>query len=322
MNKLHIVAAFMSRTFRGAIVTFLVTIAAHAVAQEIPAPLGYVSDFAGVIGSADEARIESVAVALKRATGAEIAVATFASLEGYGSIEQMSLAVANGWGVGEEDKDNGVLIIVAVAERRLRIEVGYGLVGAIPDGLAGRIRDNSLVPHLRNDDYGTGFLRTTEAIAGIIAKEYGVEIGTVSLAEADRYNQPVRSSSPQIDESELIGTWKVILYGAYDAIELTRVPISASQMAMAVFSISFESDGFGAIEGGNEFSWSFGDNQLVIVEFNMRSSDVGHMRSSSGRLAPHRDEHTFLVLMNTNETGAAYPVGSIFTMTRVSETDE
>ena len=95
MDKL-IVAAVLSRTFRVSIVTLFVAIAVHAVAQEIPAPLGYVSDFAGVIGSADEARIKSVAITLKLATGAEIAVATFASLEGYGSIEQMSLAVANG----------------------------------------------------------------------------------------------------------------------------------------------------------------------------------------------------------------------------------
>ena len=95
MDKL-IVAAVLSRTFRVSIVTLFVAIAAHVAAHEIPAPLGYVSDFAGVIGSADEARIKSVAITLKLATGAEIAVATFASLEGYGSIEQMSLAVANG----------------------------------------------------------------------------------------------------------------------------------------------------------------------------------------------------------------------------------
>lgn len=187
-----------SRTRGAGVVALLLTIAALAVAQEIPTPLGYVSDFAGVIGSASEARIESVAVAVKRATGAEIAVATFPSLEGYGSIEQMSIAVAEEWEVGKVGKDNGVLLMVAVAERRLRIEVGYGLEGAIPDGLAGRIRDNSLVPHLRNDDYGTGFLRATEAIAGLIAKEYDVELPNVSLAETNRYSQSRGASLPRI----------------------------------------------------------------------------------------------------------------------------
>lgn len=158
-----------------------------AIAQDFPRPTGYVNDFAGVIDSSDEREITRIAEIVQETTGAEIAVATLDSLGDYATIEQLSIALATEWGIGSRGDDNGVLMVVAISERRVRIEVGYGLEGALPDGKVGRIMDQSIVPYFRNDDFGTGFLKATEGIAGVIADEYDVTLPDVSMAESRKY---------------------------------------------------------------------------------------------------------------------------------------
>ena len=174
------------RTRLPAILIALVLIfaAGSLTAADFPKPVGYVNDFAGVIGSSDEARIEEVAIAVDRATGADIVVATVESLGDYGSIEQYSIALATEWEI-----ETGVLLIISMAERQARIEVSDVLEGPLPDGMVGRIMDTSVIPYFRNNDFGTGFLKATEGIAGIIAKEYNVELPNVSLAESRKYSQ-------------------------------------------------------------------------------------------------------------------------------------
>ena len=80
------------------------------------------------------------------------------------------------WGIGKKGVDKGVLIFVTVKERKMRIEVGYGLEGVLPDGLAGDVRDSYMTPYLRNNEYGKGLLNGTLAVAQIIAKGAGVEL--------------------------------------------------------------------------------------------------------------------------------------------------
>jgi uncharacterized protein len=175
----------------------LVFVGIAATSQSFPAPSGYVNDFADVIDAAKEREITRIATSVKQATGAEIAVATFDSLGGYGAIEPFAIAVAEEWGIGESGKDNGVLLVLALSERKVRIEVGYGLEGALPDGLVGRIMDTSMIPYFRNNDFGTGFLRATEGIAGVIADEYDVKLANVSLDESRKY-ETSGGSTPNI----------------------------------------------------------------------------------------------------------------------------
>lgn len=151
---------------------------------DFPKPVGYVNDFAGVIGSSDEDRIERVALAVDRATGADIVVVTVESLGEYGSIEQYSIAMATEWGI-----ETGVLLIISMSERQARIEVSDVLEGPLPDGMVGRIMDTSVIPYFRKNDFGTGFLKAAEGIAGIIAEEYDVTLPNVSLAESRKYTQ-------------------------------------------------------------------------------------------------------------------------------------
>jgi uncharacterized protein len=80
------------------------------------------------------------------------------------------------WGIGKKGEDRGVLIFVTVKERKMRIETGYGMEGLIPDGLAGEIRDQYIVPYLKEDRFGEGLLNGTLAVAQIIAKDAGIRL--------------------------------------------------------------------------------------------------------------------------------------------------
>lgn len=143
--------------------------------QKFPDPVGFINDFAGVISPRTESAMESLAQELKQKTGSEVVVVTVKSI---GDMEYTDYAVRlyEKWGIGEKGKDNGVLIFNAVAERKIRIEVGYGLEGIIPDGLAGEIRDRYLIPHLRKNDFDTGLANGLAAIGSIIARDAGVKL--------------------------------------------------------------------------------------------------------------------------------------------------
>jgi uncharacterized protein len=158
----------------------LQTIFLLAQANKLPLAAGYVSDYAGVINSSDKQIIEALGQEVKQKSGAEIAVLTVKTIEPYASIEEFSNAVFQKWGIGEKGKDNGVLIVLSTGERKLRIEVGYGLEGAITDGHAGSIMDQYMVPYFRNNDFGVGLKEGYKAVAVAVAKEYNFEITGVS----------------------------------------------------------------------------------------------------------------------------------------------
>ncbi|MDQ7063194.1 MAG: TPM domain-containing protein [candidate division KSB1 bacterium] len=146
-------------------------------AQELqfPKPLGFVNDFANVISQQYEVQMEQICQEVKEKTGAEIAVVT---VETVGSMDHKEYAVRlfETWGIGEKGKDNGILLFLTLKERKIRIEVGYGLEPVIPDITAGRILDQYVVPPLRQGDYGLGLLQGVQAIAQQIAKAENVEL--------------------------------------------------------------------------------------------------------------------------------------------------
>ncbi len=132
----------------------------------------YVLDEANVIPADVEARIEKLSSEIESATpGAEIAVVTVASLGGL-TIEEYAEERFEKLGIGAKDEDNGVLLLVAMAERRMRIEVGYGLEGALPDSKAGSIIDSIMTPKFKAGDIADGIEAGHAAIAGVVAEEY------------------------------------------------------------------------------------------------------------------------------------------------------
>jgi len=148
----------------------------QAQSNNLPLPMGYVSDYAGIISSDDKYAIEALGEEVKQKSGAEIAILTIKTIEPYASIDEYANEVMSKWGIGEKGKDNGVLIVLSIDERVIRIEVGYGLEGAITDGHAGSIMDKYMIPYFRNNDFSTGLLEGYRAVSVTVAKEYNFEI--------------------------------------------------------------------------------------------------------------------------------------------------
>jgi len=149
----------------------LLLAAASAGALEVPPLRGRVNDYANMIPAGAESRIDAVAAQLESSDSTQIVVLTVPSLEGE-DLEDFSIRVAETWGIGQEENDNGVLLLVAQSERRIRIEVGYGLEGVFTDLQAGRIIDNEISPYFKAGQFGEGLVRGTEAIADTVRGEY------------------------------------------------------------------------------------------------------------------------------------------------------
>lgn len=135
---------------------------------------GLVNDFAGVIGP-DANSIETLLRELEQKTGAQVAVVTLTSLES-GEISDFSNRLFERWGIGQSGEDNGALLLAAIEDRQVWIEVGYGLEAIIPDGRAGRILDEAVLPAFRQDQYGAGVTAGAATLALLIANSAGVEL--------------------------------------------------------------------------------------------------------------------------------------------------
>ena len=145
-----------------------------ASAQDIPArpnPPKLVNDFAGVLSADEEQRLEQQLVAYDDSTSNQVAVLLVKTLNDY-PIEEYSLKVLRGWGIGNAKTNNGVLIVAAIDDRKIRIEVGYGLEGAIPDITANHIIDNDIKPNFRSGDYYDGLSQAANSIIKAAAGEY------------------------------------------------------------------------------------------------------------------------------------------------------
>ena len=168
---------------RNLLITFVLFVfitAATAFGTQIPsAPANPVVDLAGIIDEPVASKINRYLRELKRKTSAQMAILTVKSLEGR-TIEDFSLTIAHDkWKLGQKGKDNGVLLVVAVNDRKYRIEVGYGLEGVLPDSLVGSIGRQYLVPYFRKGEYSTGIYSATLVIANKIASDAGVKIAAM-----------------------------------------------------------------------------------------------------------------------------------------------
>jgi uncharacterized protein len=138
-------------------------------AQNFPQYQGFVNDYAGLLTAQNRSQLEARLSQLEKDTTAEVAVVTVKSLEGD-TIEDYAVKLFEKWGIGKKDKNSGVLFLVALDERKMRIEVGYGLEPIITDGRAGRIRDNDVIPKFKKGDYEGGIIDGVSAIEDYIRK--------------------------------------------------------------------------------------------------------------------------------------------------------
>jgi uncharacterized protein len=149
-------------------------------AQEIkfPKPKGYVNDYVGIINSQDKAYLENLLANIQRKTTAEIAVVTIQTIQPY-DIELYAVKLFEKWGIGKKGKDNGILLLIAFKDRKLRIEVGYGLEGALPDAICKQIITNSIIPYFKKGNYSKGIVSGVNQIVKYVSQEYGINVNDI-----------------------------------------------------------------------------------------------------------------------------------------------
>jgi len=169
---------------------FCRTVAAAAApnTNDLPELTQPVNDFAHVIDPQNAAIIDQMIRRLKAATGDVVVVATVNTIEPYGDIREYAnkLFENHGKGVGQKGKDNGLLILLALKERKVWVEVGYTLEQWVTDGFAGETSRTYMVPQFRTGNYGAGMRAGTERIIGRIASGRGVTLDGVQPVAADR----------------------------------------------------------------------------------------------------------------------------------------
>ncbi len=165
---------------------FLPSCFSLAAAQPAPPALTQpVNDFANVIDDESERELDRRIRALERATGDTVAVATVQTFKPYATIEEYALRMFEnqGRGIGQKGKDNGALVVLALEDRRVRVEVGYDLEEFITDGFAGETIRQAMAPDFRTGNYGRGLLAGSTRIINRIAERRGVTLEDVPRPE-------------------------------------------------------------------------------------------------------------------------------------------
>ncbi len=155
-------------------IAFLALLVQSVPAAEVipPKPAGYFNDYAGVVSKEAAHRFNEQLAQFERETSDQVVVAVFQRMQSDSSIDDYTQRVAQSWGVGQKDKRNGAVLFVFVEERKMFIQVGYGLEGALPDITAFDITEYHIKPHFRNGDYEGGLATGIDLICKAIRGEY------------------------------------------------------------------------------------------------------------------------------------------------------
>jgi uncharacterized protein len=172
----------------GLLMLAFVTPVAPVLAQPLPPELTRpVNDFASVIDPASETEIERRILELKKAAGDVVVVATIDTFAPYGDLREYAVKMFEnrGRGVGDKGKDNGLLVLLAVKDRRVWVEVGYDLEQFITDGFAGDVSRSDMTPYFARGEYGPGLLAGVTRIIGRVAQGRGVTLSNVPMPEPE-----------------------------------------------------------------------------------------------------------------------------------------
>ena len=205
----------MLRTLRWLTIVVLLAAPARALSGEtvagLPAPTGYVNDFAGVLTPETRQSLEELCTEVDHQAHAQIAVVTIQKMEAdpvkgmkagdtlpAPSIEEFATALEEKWKVGAKGTDRGVLLIVSLDPRKYRIEVGYGLEGILPDGKVGDI-GREMQPYLHTNDYNQAIALGVREITQVIATDAGVTLAGLDGSEAPAREQYYTQPQPQVN---------------------------------------------------------------------------------------------------------------------------
>jgi uncharacterized protein len=145
--------------------------AATAAALQVPRLEGHVNDYAGMLSPADRQQLEALLTDFERKDSTQIVVLTIPSLQGD-ALDDFSIRVAEAWKIGQKKVDNGAILLIAKDDRKMRIEVGYGLEGRLTDLMAGRIIRNVIAPQFKAGRFDQGISDGVAAMIGVVRGEY------------------------------------------------------------------------------------------------------------------------------------------------------
>ena len=164
MHKPRILAAVF-------LIGLFLSLLADANALDVPPLKGRVNDYAGILSASTQKQLDTVLADLEQTDSTQIVVLTLSSLKGE-NLEGFSMRVAETWKIGQKGLDNGAVLLVALKERKIRIEVGYGLEGRLTDLMAGRIIRNVIVPSFKTGNFDQGITDGVAAMIGVVRGEY------------------------------------------------------------------------------------------------------------------------------------------------------
>ena len=148
------------------------TLSSFAAETLPPAPANYFNDYAGAVPATAAAQLNAKLEDFERTTSCQVVVAVFPKMTSASSIEEYSHRLATAWKIGQNKKNNGVGLFIFLQDRRMCIQVGYGLEGALPDALAKRIIEDEIKPGFRRGDYAAGLSAGVDAILKATRGEY------------------------------------------------------------------------------------------------------------------------------------------------------
>ncbi len=217
-----------------------------------PTLTGRVVDEGGLLSAADRAGLTASLADLEARTTDQLVVVTLKSLQGT-TIEDYGYQLGRRWRIGQKDKDSGVLLIVAAAERKVRIEVGYGLEGTLTDAATKLIIENAILPAFKAGDFPGGIRSGADQIAQLLRGDAGPAPRGASQGAA---SQVAPSARPSADTP----VWPMILLGVFGVGLLIFCAVTAGGVCRGIMQILFllALSGRGGSSGNRSPSFSGG----------------------------------------------------------------
>lgn len=207
----------------------------------LPAPTGYVNDFAGVLSPGTVQSVDSLCAQVDRQAHAQIAVVTIKTIDGDQSIEEFATALEDKWKVGAKGTDRGVLMLLVMQPRRGRIEVGYGLEGILNDAKVGDI-GRAMAPYARQGDYNRAVALGVGQLAQIIATDAGVTLMQPMQRQYRQQPQPVPVH---------LSLWQVVI-GGLGVLFVLFILIRTGNVGLIFFLLGSLMGGGGGRGGGGD----------------------------------------------------------------------
>ena len=224
------------------LIFIFVFVTVNIFALQVPKLKGRINDYANILSSREEAELEKMLLQTEKQTSAEFVLLTVRSLEGE-SIESFSMDVAEKWKIGKNNRDNGVIVLVSMKERKIRIEVGYGLESIITDLKSGYIIRNYLAPQFKKGNYFLGIKSSFDVITGIVSNEYDI-----SPKELTEYQKKQKKSKKESIPIGFIIFALFIIFGSKRRGRGGLLPLLFLSSALGGSNRS--SGGFGGFSGG------------------------------------------------------------------------